>query len=126
MGHLSRARKEVNMNTPHLYAQCVDVYDAMYEHAVDGTYRGYLTYLFEDLGLGISRYTPIMRRLVAMGCIRQIVAGGRGVPSEWELVKAPDMETYLQTAGRRQRSRIQDLERRLHAVEEHLGIEEAS
>jgi hypothetical protein len=114
------------VNTPQLFRQCVDVYDAMQASATGQTYRGYLTYLFEDLGLGISRYTPIMRRLVGMGSIRQVVAGGRGVPSEWELIQRPDMDTYLSTAGRRQRTRLSDLEQRLAIVEAHLGIKEAS
>jgi hypothetical protein len=111
------------MNTPQLFDQCVEVYEAMKEEAQDGTYRGYLTYLFEELGLGISRYTLIIRRLVAMGCINQLVAGGRGVPSEWALLKPPDMDSYFQTAGRRQSSRLADFEARLIAIEERLGID---
>jgi hypothetical protein len=103
-----------------LYKQCLRVYDRMMDTAADGVYRGYLTYLFEDLGLGVSRYTPVMRRLVGMGCVRQKTAGGRGTMSQWELIKRPTEALYAEAASRRRRSRIADLEQRVALLEEAM------
>jgi len=100
-----------------LYKQCVRVYDQMTSSVLGPVYKGYLTYLFEELGLGVSRYTPVMRRLVAMGCVRQIAAGGRGSMSQWELIMRPTEELYAQATSRRRRSRITELEARVEELE---------
>lgn len=102
-----------------LYKQCVQVYRKMLTEAQGGSeYKGYLTYLFEDLGYGVSRYTPVMRRLVAMGCVEQIAAGGRGTMSRWRLIKPPSENSYAETTSIRRRSRLADLEERVAALEE--------
>ena len=103
--------------TPRLYEQIATVYTAMKAEAEGDVYRGYVTYLFEHLGFGISVYTPVMRRLQAMGCMEQIHQGGRGTPSQWQLLKDPTLEDFLASSGHR-RSRIADLEARLAVLEE--------
>jgi hypothetical protein len=90
----------------------------MWEKADTDEYKGYLTYLFEDLGLGVSRYTPVMRRLVAMGCVRQVAVGGRGNMSRWKLIKPPTELLYAETTSRRHRSRLAELEERVALLEE--------
>jgi len=110
-----------------LYEQCVAVYQEMLKNSQispDGrVFRGYMTYLIEGLGYTISNYTPIMRRLRAMGCIQQKVRGGRGTPSEWLVLKAPARQAFAH-AGQRwvaQNERIAELEERVAALEQQVG-----
>jgi hypothetical protein len=112
---------------PKLYEQLEKVYAAMREEANPETmvYRGYTTYLFEGLGYGISHYTPVMRRLKSMGCIQQLVVGGRGVSSEWKLIKEPTPELFSRYSGRR-RSRLSDLEVTSADLEARIEKMEAS
>jgi len=115
-----------------LYEQCTKVYDAMRKNSrivpgeVDDTivYRGYTTYLLEEVGISISNYTPVMRRLRSMGCIEQLVRGGRGTPSEWRVIKAPTRAAFARGGQRwiAQGERITDLEERVSAIE--VALEE--
>jgi hypothetical protein len=112
------------MTTAKVYEQSVAVYKAMSEQARDGVYKGYITYLFSRLGFEFGAYTSVMRRLVAMGCIEQLVAGGRNNPSEWKLVTEPTEELFAQHSGRR-KSRLaaveaqnKELTNRVEALEE--------
>jgi len=122
-----------------LYEQCCKVYDAMWRNSQtrlveDGNgsaiaiYRGYTTYLLEQAGYSISNYTPIMRRLRLMGCIKQIVRGGRGIPSEWQVIKPPSRSAFARGGQRwiTQDERISELEARVTSIEEQLEREQAS
>ena len=107
-----------------LFEQCVKVFEAMKVNAtaqVDGTlvYRGYTTYLLEQAGYSISNYTPIMRRMRSMGCIEQLVRGGRGVPSEWKVLRPPTRQAFARGGQRwlAQHERITELEERVSALE---------
>jgi len=111
-----------------LNEQCCKVYDAMNEAAqtrnADGVavYRGYTTYLLEQCGYSISIYTPVMRRLRSMGCVQQKVRGGRGIPSEWLVIKPPTRAAFAQGGQRwmAQQERISDLEARVEILEARL------
>lgn len=117
-----------------LYEQCCKVYEAMLRNSQPTAdpsvrhYRGYTTYLLEQAGYSISNYTPIMRRLRLMGCVKQNVRGGRGTPSEWEVVKPPTRAAFARGGQRwvTQNERIDDLEARITALEEQLEGERAS
>jgi hypothetical protein len=117
-----------------LYEQCVKVYTKMIENSQPTAelsvriYRGYTTYLLEQAGFSISNYTPIMRRLRTMGCIKQRVRGGRGTPSEWELHKPPTRQAFARGGQRwvAQNERLEELEARVAAIEEILEGEAAS
>jgi hypothetical protein len=63
-----------------------------------------------------------------MGCVKQIVRGGRGIPSEWEVIKPPTRQAFAHGGQRwiTQNERIDDLEARVTAVEELLESEQAS
>jgi len=91
-------------------------------------YRGYTTYLLEQAGYSISNYTPIMRRLRSMGCVKQIVRGGRGIPSEWEVIKPPTRAAFARGGQRwvTQNERIDELEARIAVLEEQVEREQAS
>jgi hypothetical protein len=110
-----------------LFEQCAKVYEEMLARSqplADGrVFRGYMTYLIEDLGYSISNYTPIMRRLRTMGCISQRVRGGRGTPSEWTLHKPPTRQAFARGGQRwvAQNERIADLEERVAVVEAQLA-----
>jgi hypothetical protein len=111
-----------------LYEQCTKVYDAMMKNSQptgdlsSRAYRGYTTYLLEQAGYSLSNYTPIMRRLRAMGCITQRVRGGRGTPSEWLLHKPPTRAAFARGGQRwvAQNERINDLEERVSALEAQM------
>jgi hypothetical protein len=123
-----------------LYEQCVTVFNAMTAHSARVlnedpakecvVYRGYTTYLLEQEGISISNYTPIMRRLRTMGCIEQLVRGGRGTPSEWKVIKPPNRAAFARGGQRwvAQNERISDLEERVAALESQVNdmSEEAS
>jgi|ERR1700733_4331648 len=103
-----------------LYEQCVKVYTAMTERAEAGVWTGHTTYLFEELGIGISGYTPVIRRLQAMTCIKQMIRGGRGIPSQWELLGEPTEDKFLQGRPKwgAKDDKIAALEERVAALEE--------
>lgn len=117
-----------------LFEQCTKVYEAMLAasslNVASGThvYRGYTTYLLEQAGYSISNYTPVMRRLRAMGCIVQKVRGGRGIPSEWELVKQPTRDGFARGGQRwiTQNERLDNLEARVAVLEDLLDGEQVS
>jgi hypothetical protein len=117
-----------------LFEQCRAVYAAMYADSQVKTvkissnegplrvYVGFTTYLFEGIGLTISNYTPVMRRLQGMGCVKQLVRGGRGIPSEWVLIEEPTPRSFTRSGQRwlRDRDRIEELEQRVDDLEAML------
>jgi hypothetical protein len=124
-----------------LYEQCLLVYTTMRERSAEriadgghtaNVYVGFTTYLFEDIGLSISNYTPVMRRLQSMGCIEQLARGGRGMPSEWLLLKEPTEHDFSRSTQRwrKDRERIRVLEQRLDELEalvqQHTDTQKAS
>jgi len=121
---------------PAMYEHCKLIYETMLEQAKpygDGEmslWEGSLTGLFEDVGLGISRYTSVTKLLQKMGCLEQKHRGGGPVPSQWVVIKDPDLETfeyakqqlkYEQRGPDPMEQRVNDLNRRLSAVEEQLA-----
>jgi hypothetical protein len=124
-----------------LFDHCETVYNAMLERAevqelgaevtpdLQGmrlpVYIGFTTYLLESLGLTISNYTPVMRRLTGMGCIKQLQRGGRGIPSEWVLLKKPTEKDFSRSKNWKLplQDRVDDLERRMELVEDVLARE---
>lgn len=127
-----------------LFEQCVAVYSAMDKDGVMQTassempssvygnhvkvYTGFTTYLIESLGLTISNYTPIMRRLQTMGCIKQLQRGGRGIPSQWVLLKAPTERDFSRSKNWKvsARDRLDELEQRVTDIEDHLKLRNVS
>lgn len=128
------AANEVEGEVPALFEHCTFAYNVMLEQGEpygEGLYKweGSLTNLFEEIGLGISRYTRVTRVLQKMGCIEQKHRGGGPVPSEWILVKEPDMETfewakrklkYEEGQADPMEQRISDINRRLSDLEDHV------
>jgi hypothetical protein len=125
-----------------LFQQCLDVYEAMHtqselQNVIDPVtggitqqrlFIGHTTYLIERIGYTISNYTPIFRRLQTMGCIKQLQRGGRGFPSEWQLLKPPTERDFTRSGQRwiQDRHRLDDLEMRVQALEDMLLDEQAS
>jgi hypothetical protein len=127
------ANKDKSTETPVLYQQCCLVYDKMLKESEpygDGElyiWEGSLTHLFNKLGLGISRYTTVTKHLQKMGSMEQKQRGGGPVPSQWILVKAPDLETfewakqkikYEESQMDPTAQRLQDLNRRVTNLED--------
>jgi len=118
-----------------LFQQCDDVYQAMAANSEPrlfdedslpelrgktyAVYTGFTTYLIESIGLTISNYTPVMRRLQTMRCILQLQRGGRGIPSEWVLFKPPNESDFSLAKNWRQseRTRLARLEERVASLE---------
>lgn len=58
-------------------------------------WEGMLTRLIQnELSLSVPYYTSVTRALRNMGCIRQLRRGGGTSPSQWELLHAPDEESF--------------------------------
>jgi hypothetical protein len=123
------------MSDTRLFEQCVAAYDAMcseaktlrvrngppeLEDSFQLVYTGFTTYLIESLGLTVSNYTPIIRRLQQMQCIIQIQRGGRGLPSQWALIKRPIERDFDHARRSRDQERA-----RLAALEERVAVLEA-
>lgn len=92
--------------TSALYSYCEAVWHAMNEEADEidvnenlSLWRGHLTRLFEEQGLGVPRYTAVVTALKDMGCMYQRRRGGGKVPSEWVLVEPPTIELFKQSRG---------------------------
>jgi hypothetical protein len=89
---------------PSLYEHTCRVFEEMRKRSVvqrgDGgidmiVYEGFMTGLFSELGMSIPYYTKIMRRLKAMGCVRQLKRGGGAAPSRWEILEEPSEEDFM-------------------------------
>lgn len=112
---------------PALFQHCCTVYEAMAEQAetqynepsdsVVTTWTGMLTHLFDDIGLGISRYTRITRVMREAGWIEQLRRGAGNVPGEWALYMEPDLERFhhakQQLAYKEQREERDPIEQRV-------------
>lgn len=90
--------------TPVLFHHCVETYNAMNEEAKTVTekgekalvYEGHLTRLItQQLGLAVPYYTSVTKALKGMKCIRQLRRGGGNATSQWELIKAPTEEDFI-------------------------------
>jgi hypothetical protein len=87
---------------PALYQHCCVVFEKMHkaarpekiENIPTLVYEGYLTRLFNELNMATPYYTTVMRRLKAMGCVRQLSRGGGSTPTRWELVEEPGWDAF--------------------------------
>ena len=114
-----------------VYEQCVQVFEAMDRQAILYTdehqryYEGYLTYLFDDVGLSLSCYSTVMHRLQAMGCVKQKSPGSRNVPSRWIILQEPSEDLFIEHAvSARKHSRVKELEDRVERLEQLVAQEE--
>lgn len=114
------------------YHHCKMVFEEMNRLAKDHeenevtmrVYEGFLTKLFEDLGLSVPYYSKCTTALKQMGCIRQLRRGGGNSPSQWELLKEPTEQAYTTSVPKRERrtradqmqSQINDLQLQLAAT----------
>lgn len=57
-------------------------------------YTGFTSHLFQDLGIAVPNYGPVLDLLRAMGCITQERRGGGPSPSVWKLWKKPTLEDF--------------------------------
>jgi hypothetical protein len=130
------------------FDHCVKIYNAMHERAKtevitdsEGNeqsvlvYTGHLTRLFQQLMMAVPYYTSIMSTLKRLGCVEQIRRGGGSAPSKWALIGEPTEEAFnsLKPRSRKSASRvdaqqqqINDMNRRLLAVEQAVGTVRAS
>lgn len=126
-----------------LFGHCVKVYNAMKDdensqqvNTEEGNtvtlYTGFLTRLFEDLGLSVPYYTDVMGALKRMDCARQMRRGGGTSPSQWILLREPTEALYNEMilprhmlaslnpkfeAGEQVMQMLRDLSKRLEKVE---------
>lgn len=103
-----------------LYLHCQQVYEKMLSQAkkvevlepgqeIDDepsgsmiVWEGMLTRLITvEMNLSIPYYTYVTKALKQMGCIKQLRRGGGTSPSQWELIKAPTEETFVNQTPKR-------------------------
>ena len=118
---------EAKTEEPILYKYCIMVYDAMSEQAEpppeDMDYqfpiwRGFLTHLFNDLEIGITRYSRVIAMLQAMRSIDQIKRGTNKSPSVWSVVERPTLAGFehvkgVEHRGTKPSSKTLEIEQRL-------------
>jgi hypothetical protein len=114
-----------------VFEQCVQVFEAMDRQAIlypdrrQRIYEGYLTYLFDEIGLGLSCYSTVMHRLQAMHCVEQWSPGSRNVPSRWIILREPSEDLFMEHAvPSRKHSRVKELEDRVERLEQLVAQEE--
>jgi hypothetical protein len=115
---------------PKLFIHCITVFEQMRREATYceltdrgetrhvPVYEGFLTKLFQKLGLATPMYTLVMRRLQKMGCVRQLSRGGGSAPSRWELIEEPEYGAFEEAENKKPSTR-------LSVVEDHVGDIEA-
>jgi len=125
--------REEQQVMPALYLHCETVYRAMQNLAkverADGdsaismmVYTGFTTHLFEQLSLSVPYFTSVMSALKRMGCVRQLRRGGGNSPSQWELIREPSREAFLDYMPRRQRrTRTDILEQQVQELQAKLS-----
>lgn len=87
---------------PKPFEHCAVVFETMRRRAkgqiVEGdhalVFEGFLTQVFRELEMPTPYYTSIMRRLKAMGCVRQLSRGGGSSPSKWEMIREPTWDLF--------------------------------
>jgi hypothetical protein len=93
---------------PAIWLHVQKVYEAMEKESFDvyddieggGTkapykrYEGFTSHLFQELGIAVPNYGPVLDLLRAMGCITQERRGGGPSPSVWRLWKRPTPEDF--------------------------------
>lgn len=93
-----------------LYGHCLITYQTMLSEASgvvddDNTiivWEGMLTRLITaQLNLSVPYYTAVTKALKRMGCIRQLKRGGGTAPSQWELLKEPTEELFINAMPKR-------------------------
>jgi hypothetical protein len=126
-----------------LFEHCKVIYNAMLDRADDEStreqptliYRGSLSQLFNEVGVGQPYYSQVMNKLKSMDCARLIRRGARDVPSEWlllqepttELFKLPDTVTPSRQGSAAQRAQRQrDLNERITRIEQYLRSQGAN
>lgn len=142
-------REEEEIATPALFDHCVRLYDYMFreakyheppEDAPEGAqghliWEGFLTKVItQELDLSVPYYTHCRRALINMGCLGQLRRGGSTGPSQWELLRPPNIEDFLSAQGvsksyaqkrkkgeDTQNQRISDLSTRLATLEEQFS-----
>lgn len=81
-----------------MYQHCKAVYEAMEarsEGLPDGrVYEGFLTKLFDELGLSVPYYSQVLTELKRMGCIEQAKRGGGTAMSIWYLIQPPTEDAF--------------------------------
>jgi hypothetical protein len=119
-----------------LFEHCKVIYNAMLDRADDEStreqptliYRGSLSQLFNEVGVGQPYYSQVMNKLKSMDCARD-------VPSEWlllqepttELFKLPDTVTPSRQGSAAQRAQRQrDLNERITRIEQYLRSQGAN
>jgi phosphosulfolactate synthase (CoM biosynthesis protein A) len=126
---------------PALYGHCVRVYNALLQEAqrVEEAgvemivWEGFPTTFFrEKMDLSTPYYTFVRRALIRMGCIRMLRRGGSTTPSQWELIREPDPDKFLEvnvkepTVRELQQSvfeqALRDLGRRVERLEASTGL----
>lgn len=135
-------RKAADNESPQaLYQHCVVTYKAMLNDAKAVTifnedaeseesiivWEGMLTqFITGQLHLSVPYYTFITRALKTMGCIAQLKRGGGTSPSQWQLIKEPNLEMFEsmhpprkkpQGANAGLQNQINDLNRRVYVLE---------
>lgn len=125
---------------PAMFGHCVNTYAEMFRRSnrlvVDGetsmvVYEGMFTKLItEVLELPVPYYTAVRKWLTAMGCIRQLRRGGNTSPSQWELIREPEIAMWNKVYGEEPitgptptEQAIADINRRLQRVEKVMGLD---
>lgn len=83
---------------------CERVYERMHQEAKEVretdvpmlVWEGFTTQLLKNLELAVPYYSTIRRALLDMGCVKQLRRGGGTSPSQWELIKPPTMDLWMQ------------------------------
>jgi hypothetical protein len=57
-------------------------------------YEGFTSHLFQELGIAVPNYGPVLDLLREMGCITQERRGGGPSPSVWRLWKKPTLADF--------------------------------
>jgi hypothetical protein len=124
-----------------MFLHCARVYAEMYRQSkralADGhttivVYEGMLTALVtETIGLPVPYYTAVRRKLLDMGCVRQLRRGGGTAPSQWELIKEPTADLWAEAPPLKtppigidvqMLQMFSSMDKRMGRVEQALGI----
>ena len=72
-------------------------------------YEGFFTALLRDeLHLSVPYYTSVRRKLIEMGCARQLKRGGGNSPSQWELICEPTLELFTASEAQKKTAKGKD------------------
>lgn len=103
------------------YEKCQLIYSEMARSCDDAwLWQGYVSDVFEVLGISLNQYSQLMGLLRHMGCIERLRKGGGNTESIWRVIAPPTEDIYEAAKKTYHDKDVPNLNERLTKLEEDI------